>query len=95
MFFSQMRNAEPIAPVDLLGRFTPEEVVHLIELRRHYRDYPDRYRFPINFRRLEFTRWLVAHGYLDEWREGAAGQNRADRTRRTQKHAVVSALQFT
>lgn len=64
MFLYPSRRAKPIALEDL---FTPEQTVRIMTLRRQFDTYPDRYKFDINYRRLEFARWLVTHGYLDEW----------------------------
>lgn len=56
-----------VEPVELVGTFTSEETTRIMVLRRQYRTYPDRFRLDINYLRLEFARWLVVHGYLDEW----------------------------
>lgn len=63
MHFSLRRKAEP---TELAGQFTSKEAAGIAMLRRQYRAYPDRYRLDINYRRLEFARWLVVHGYLHE-----------------------------
>jgi hypothetical protein len=64
MYFSLRRKAEP---TELVGQFTADEATCISVLRRQYRAYPDRYKLDINYRRLEFARWLVVHGYLREW----------------------------
>jgi len=64
VFLYPSKKAKPVALEDV---FTPEETVRIMTLRRQFDTYPDRYKFDINYRRLEFVRWLVAHGYLDEW----------------------------
>ena len=64
-----------VEAVELVGTFTPEEMTRIMVLQRQYRTYPDRFRFDINYWRLEFTRWLVMHGYLDEWYGSRAEQN--------------------
>ena len=64
MYFSLRRKA---GPTELVGQFTPKEAACIMVLHRQYRAYPDRYKLDISYRRLEFARWLVAHGYLHEW----------------------------
>ena len=64
MYFSLRRKAEP---TELVGQFTSTEATCIIVLRQLYRAYPDRYTLDISYRRLEFARWLVVHGYLNEW----------------------------
>lgn len=73
MFSYPWRKAEPVQ-VELVGQFTSEESVRIMGLRQQFDIYPDRFKLDINFRRLEFARWLVIHGYLDEWRESQADQ---------------------
>ena len=63
MYFSLRRKAESI---ELAGQFTAKEAACIGQLRRQYRAYPDRYKLDINYRRLEFARWLFMHGYLHE-----------------------------
>lgn len=92
MFFHQMHNVDPS---DLEGQFTPEEADRITTMRRQYQDYPDRYTFDINYQRLEFTRWLVVHGCLDEWREDPVAKSPAARGPRLQKHTGNRARQFT
>lgn len=64
MFLYPSRKAEP---TELVGPFTPEQSVRIMVLRGQFHAYPDCFKFDINYRRLEFARWLVTHGYLDEW----------------------------
>lgn len=64
-----------VEPVELVGTFTSEETTRIMVLQRQYRTYPDGFRLDINYWRLEFTRWLVVHGYLDEWRGSRSEQN--------------------
>ena len=66
MFFYRARKAEPI---ELTDQFTPEETARITRLHRQFNAYPFCFKLQINYRRLEFARWLVEHGYLDEWRE--------------------------
>lgn len=78
MFVSWRRQADP---VELDDEFTPEESTRITHLRGQYRSAPVCYKLDINYRRLEFARWLVDHGHLDEWLgvppdELAATQNR-------------------
>lgn len=64
MYFSPRRKAEL---TELVGQFTPTEATCIMMLRSLYRAFPDRYKLDISYRRLEFARWLVVHGYLHEW----------------------------
>jgi hypothetical protein len=51
----------------MLGdEFTPEEKARLTALRQRYLIHPEYRELGIDSRRLEFARWLVAHGRLDE-----------------------------
>ena len=56
-------------PTELVGAFTPTETDRITTLRQEFRRFPDQFKLDISFRRLEFARWLMAHGYLDEWCE--------------------------
>jgi hypothetical protein len=73
MYFSQRRKAEP---TELVGQFTATEATCIIVLRQLYRAYPDRYKLDISYRRLEFARWLVVHGYLNEWCDSPIDEQR-------------------
>ena len=72
MFIYRRRQADPIVLAD---QFTPEETVRITRLQGLFRTYPVCYTFDINYRRLEFARWLRDHGRLDEW---DGGGTRAD-----------------
>lgn len=72
MFSYPPRTAEP---TELVGDFTPEEAARITLLRRQYCLYPDRFKLDINYWRLDFARWLVVHGYLDEWCGSQSVQN--------------------
>lgn len=52
------------------GQFTGEECARITSLRRQFLIYPDGFALDVNYRRLEFARWLIAHGYLSEWDVG-------------------------
>jgi len=54
------------ASVELVGAFTPEEAERIRELREQFHCCPDRYRFDFNYKRLDFVRWLVKRGLLDD-----------------------------
>lgn len=78
MFISWRRQGDP---VELDDDFTPEEAIRISHLQGQYRTAPVCYKFDINYRRLEFARWLVENGHLDEWHgmppyELAAARNR-------------------
>lgn len=78
MFVSWRRQADP---VELDDEFTPEEFLRITHLQGQYRTAPVCYKLDINYRRLEFARWLVDHGHLGEWLgvppdELAAARNR-------------------
>jgi hypothetical protein len=88
MFISWRRQADL---VELDNEFTPEETVRITHLQGQYRTAPVCYRFDINYRRLEFARWLVDHGYLDEWRGTPPGEVAATWTRRTSERDLCSA----
>jgi hypothetical protein len=81
MHFSLRRKAEP---TELAGQFTPKEAACIAVLRRQFRAYPDRYMLDISYRRLEFARWLVVHGYLHEWYDSPVGEQREMPDRRGQ-----------
>jgi len=51
-------------------QFTGEECARITSLRRQFLIYPDGFSLDVNYRRLEFARWLIAHGYLSEWNVG-------------------------
>ncbi len=63
------RRVESVEPVELADLFTLEESDRIMALRQQFHSYPDQFKLEINFQRLEFARWLVAHGCLDEWQE--------------------------
>lgn len=64
VFFYQLRKAPP---VELVGHFTPEESIRITHLRKRFHAHPICFKLDINYRRLEFARWLVDRGYLSEW----------------------------
>jgi len=64
MFRYRQRQAEPIKLAD---QFTPEEAVRITQLQGQFRASPVRFRLDISYERLEFARWLLDHGRLDEW----------------------------
>jgi hypothetical protein len=64
------RRVEPVDPIELADMFTLEESDRILALRQQFHSYPDQFKLEINYQRLEFARWLVAHGCLDEWQEG-------------------------
>lgn len=74
MFISQRR---PPEPGELVGQFTAEEAVRITQLQGLFRTYPVCYTLDINYQRLEFARWLVEHGRLDEWSGERADTNDA------------------
>lgn len=51
-------------------QFTGEESARITSLRRQFLLYPDGFALDVNYRRLEFARWLIARGYLSEWDVG-------------------------
>lgn len=53
------------------GQFTDEESKCIMSLRRQFLIYPDGFSIDVNYRRLEFARWLIARGYLSEWEVGS------------------------
>jgi len=63
---NQKRKASPAA---LVGQFTSEETDRLTQLQELFRAYPDCYTFDLNYRRLEFARWLQEHGRIGEWHD--------------------------
>lgn len=71
MFLYPSRKAQP---TELVGPFTPEQTVRIMVLRGQFHTYPDCFKFDIDYRRLEFARWLVIHGYLDEWSDSPVHQ---------------------
>lgn len=79
MFISWRRQADP---VELDDEFTLEETVRITHLQGQYRTAPACYKLDINYRRLEFARWLVDHGHLDEWLSTPPGRLAATRNRR-------------
>ena len=66
VFMNQKRKASPAA---LVGQFTSEETDRLTQLQELFRAYPDCYTFDLNYRRLEFARWLQEHGRIGEWHD--------------------------
>lgn len=66
VFMNQKRKASPAA---LVGQFTSEETDRLTQLQELFRAYPDCYTLDLNYRRLEFARWLQEHGRIGEWRD--------------------------
>lgn len=66
MFFYRPRRAEPI---ELAGQFTPDESARINTLRVRFHLCPDHFNLGMDYRRLEFARWLVDHGHLGEWDE--------------------------
>lgn len=63
MFSSRQQRAEPI---ELADQFTPEEANRITQLRGRYRSSPLCFKLDINYQRLQFARWLLEHGRLDE-----------------------------
>ncbi len=63
MFFFQPRR---VAPVQLSEQFTPAECDRISRLHRQFLTTPVCFKLDINYRRLEFARWLVEHGRLNE-----------------------------
>lgn len=52
------------------GQFTGEESARITSLRQQFLLYPDGFALDVNYRRLEFARWLIARGYFSEWDVG-------------------------
>lgn len=63
MFSYRQRRAESI---ELADQFTPEEAIRITQLRGRYRSLPLCFKLDINYQRLQFARWLLEHGRLDE-----------------------------
>ena len=59
-------------PSELEGQFTSEETDRLTQLQGLFRAYPACYTLDLNYRRLEFARWLQEHGRIGEWRDTQA-----------------------
>jgi hypothetical protein len=57
---------------ELVGQFTSEEADRLTQLQGLFRAYPACYTLDLNYRRLEFARWLQEHGRIGEWRDAQA-----------------------
>ncbi len=69
VFMSQKRKA---SPTELVGQFTSVEADRLTQLQELFRAYPVCYTLDLNYRRLEFARWLQEHGRIGEWRDAQA-----------------------
>lgn len=54
-------------------QFTSEESARISSLRQQFLIYPDGFALDVNYRRLEFARWLITHEYLSEWKVGQPG----------------------
>jgi hypothetical protein len=48
------------------GDFTAEQEAHIVALRQQFATFPDQFALELNYRRLEFVRWLVEQGMLNE-----------------------------
>jgi hypothetical protein len=53
-------------PTTLSGNFTADEVARLSNLRRSFHSHADYLRRVLDDRRLEFARWLLENGKLDD-----------------------------
>jgi hypothetical protein len=53
-------------PATLSGNFTADEVARLSNLRRNFHSHADYLRRVLDDRRLEFARWLLENGKLDD-----------------------------
>ena len=53
-------------PTTLSGNFTADEVARLSDLRRNFHSHADYLGRVLDDRRLEFARWLMENGKLDD-----------------------------
>jgi len=55
-----------MTPISLSGDFSAEEVARLSDLRLSFRSHADYLSRVLDNRRLEFARWLLENGKLDD-----------------------------
>ena len=68
MFAHQARRSPAITLAEDL--FTHEEEARIQKLRHQFLNCPDSFKLDVNYRRMDFARWLVERGRLDEGIEG-------------------------
>lgn len=82
MFSWEYGSGNDNQPVMLGDNFSVEEIAQLAALREHFQIHPQYWECGIDDRRLEFARWLVQHGKLNEGIErvskGSTGKGIAD-----------------
>lgn len=60
------RPTTPMTPITLSGDFSADEVARLSDLRLSFRSHADYLSRVLDNRRLEFAKWLLENGKLDD-----------------------------